>query len=86
MAVGGHYKDEKATESVYGSLREVTLWRFPKDTHTHTECRKQKKGSHLCTCIAGELTIQFLVFTSHQKSTHDKKTTGWRASHFVTLR
>lgn len=38
-AVGGdlhRFKDEKAIEMVYTSLKEVFLWRFCKETHTQS--------------------------------------------------
>lgn len=63
------------SDSIYITLREVSLWRFPKDTHTSR--RKHEKGSHLCTRIAWVLTIAFLGFTSHHyKSTHDMRAAG----------
>lgn len=52
MAVGGHYKDEKAIESVYTNLKELSLWKVPKDTHTQNV--GNMKNTVICVLVLHE--------------------------------
>lgn len=47
MAVRGHDKEENLIYIIYTSLREVSLWRFPKDRHTESTGKVKKVAIHV---------------------------------------
>lgn len=63
MAVEGHYKDEKFIYIIYTSLREASLWRFPKDGHTESAGNMKKVSFMYLYCRGADYIL--VVFTSH---------------------